>query len=71
MAVPVVAREVFGDALPAAERYAALLAGAGVERGLIGPRESTLVPARACPALCSVSSGPICRSFCSSRCSAA
>jgi len=40
MAVPVVAREVFGDALPAAERYAALLAGAGVERGLIGPREA-------------------------------
>ena len=30
---------VFGDALPAAERYAEFLAGAGVERGLIGPRE--------------------------------
>ncbi|HEU5157559.1 MAG TPA: 16S rRNA (guanine(527)-N(7))-methyltransferase RsmG [Streptosporangiaceae bacterium] len=40
MSVPVVAREVFGDALPAAERYAELLAGAGVERGLIGPREA-------------------------------
>jgi 16S rRNA (guanine527-N7)-methyltransferase len=39
MSVPAMAREVFGDALPAAERYAALLAGAGVERGLIGPRE--------------------------------
>ncbi|MBT2207004.1 16S rRNA (guanine(527)-N(7))-methyltransferase RsmG [Actinomadura sp. NEAU-AAG7] len=33
------AREVFGDALPIAERYAAFLADAGVERGLIGPRE--------------------------------
>ncbi|MFC5744944.1 16S rRNA (guanine(527)-N(7))-methyltransferase RsmG [Actinomadura rugatobispora] len=31
--------EVFGDALPVAERYAAFLAEAGVERGLIGPRE--------------------------------
>ncbi|WUI04549.1 16S rRNA (guanine(527)-N(7))-methyltransferase RsmG [Spirillospora sp. NBC_00431] len=30
---------VFGDALPAAERYAAFLETAGVERGLIGPRE--------------------------------
>ena len=27
------------DRLPLVERYAALLAGAGVERGLIGPRE--------------------------------
>ncbi|WP_131736522.1 16S rRNA (guanine(527)-N(7))-methyltransferase RsmG [Actinomadura roseirufa] len=34
------AREVFGDALPVAERYAAFLADAGVERGLIGPREA-------------------------------
>ncbi|MGI5205670.1 16S rRNA (guanine(527)-N(7))-methyltransferase RsmG [Spirillospora sp. CA-108201] len=34
------AREVFGDALPTAERYAAFLAEAGVERGLIGPREA-------------------------------
>ncbi|MBG6092274.1 16S rRNA (guanine(527)-N(7))-methyltransferase RsmG [Actinomadura viridis] len=31
--------EVFGDALPVAERYAKFLAEAGVERGLIGPRE--------------------------------
>ena len=31
--------EVFGDALPVAERYAAFLADAGVVRGLIGPRE--------------------------------
>ncbi len=30
---------VFGDALPAAERYVARLAGDGVARGLIGPRE--------------------------------
>ncbi|MFI0486439.1 16S rRNA (guanine(527)-N(7))-methyltransferase RsmG [Actinomadura sp. 9N215] len=30
---------VFGDALPVAERYAAFLETAGVERGLIGPRE--------------------------------
>ena len=36
---PPVAAGVFGDALPAAERYAALLASAGVTRGLIGPRE--------------------------------
>ena len=34
-----IAREVFGDALPVAERYAAFLGTAGVERGLIGPRE--------------------------------
>jgi 16S rRNA (guanine527-N7)-methyltransferase len=31
---------VFGDALGQVEAYAALLAGAGVERGLIGPREA-------------------------------
>jgi 16S rRNA (guanine527-N7)-methyltransferase len=30
---------VFGAMLPAAERYAQLLAGAGVTRGLLGPRE--------------------------------
>ncbi|WP_433330973.1 16S rRNA (guanine(527)-N(7))-methyltransferase RsmG [Spirillospora sp. CA-294931] len=34
-----IAQEVFGDALPTAERYADFLADAGVERGLIGPRE--------------------------------
>jgi 16S rRNA (guanine527-N7)-methyltransferase len=34
---PSVAREVFGPALPIVERYAALLAGPGVERGLLGP----------------------------------
>jgi len=36
---PPEAAEVFGDRLPIARHYAALLAGAGVERGLIGPRE--------------------------------
>jgi 16S rRNA (guanine527-N7)-methyltransferase len=36
---PPIAREIFGDALPAAERYTEFLAGPGVERGLIGPRE--------------------------------
>lgn len=34
---PPAAAAVFGDALPLAERYAELLAGPGVERGLIGP----------------------------------
>ncbi|MCW2542720.1 MAG: methyltransferase GidB [Frankiales bacterium] len=34
------AAAVFGTALPQLEAYAALLAGAGVERGLIGPREA-------------------------------
>lgn len=36
---PLVARRVFSDALPAVERYAALLAEEGTVRGLIGPRE--------------------------------
>lgn len=36
---PEVAATVFGPALPAAEKYAALLASEGVTRGLIGPRE--------------------------------
>ncbi|HEV2888875.1 MAG TPA: 16S rRNA (guanine(527)-N(7))-methyltransferase RsmG [Frankiaceae bacterium] len=30
---------LFGDTLPLAERYEAWLAGAGIERGLLGPRE--------------------------------
>ncbi|GAA3213118.1 16S rRNA (guanine(527)-N(7))-methyltransferase RsmG [Actinocorallia longicatena] len=38
-AVPPEAESVFGEALPTAERYWNLLATAGVERGLIGPRE--------------------------------
>lgn len=37
---PAHAAAVFGDALPVVERYAGLLAGPGVERGLIGPRET-------------------------------
>jgi 16S rRNA (guanine527-N7)-methyltransferase len=34
------AREIFGPAFPLAERYAELLAGPGIERGLVGPREA-------------------------------
>ena len=37
---PAAARELFGPKLPQAEAYAALLVGAGVERGLIGPAEA-------------------------------
>jgi len=40
LAAPAAARPVFGPALGLAERYAELLAGPGVERGLIGPREA-------------------------------
>ncbi len=36
---PGAAAEIFGDRLDIARRYADLLADAGVERGLIGPRE--------------------------------
>ncbi|MDX1893173.1 16S rRNA (guanine(527)-N(7))-methyltransferase RsmG [Mycolicibacterium sp. 050158] len=36
---PPVAASVFGDRLDVAERYASVLAGAGIERGLIGPSE--------------------------------
>jgi 16S rRNA (guanine527-N7)-methyltransferase len=36
---PAAARAVFGDRLELAERFAGLLAGDAVERGLIGPRE--------------------------------
>lgn len=38
-ATPAVAREVFGDALERTEAFARILAGAAVERGLLGPRE--------------------------------
>ena len=38
-AAPEAAAGIFGAALPAAERYVARLAGDGVIRGLIGPRE--------------------------------
>ncbi len=37
---PATAAAVFGEHLPALEAYAVLLAGPGVERGLIGPRET-------------------------------
>ena len=36
---PAAAERVFGDRLQLARRYAGLLAGPGVERGLLGPRE--------------------------------
>ena len=36
---PEAAAKVFGNRMPAAQRYAELLAGPGVERGLLGPRE--------------------------------
>jgi 16S rRNA (guanine527-N7)-methyltransferase len=37
---PAVAAAALGDALPVLETYAGILAGAGVERGLLGPREA-------------------------------
>ncbi|MEX2289227.1 MAG: 16S rRNA (guanine(527)-N(7))-methyltransferase RsmG [Mycobacteriales bacterium] len=37
---PASAVGVFGDALPVLQAYAALLAGPGVQRGLLGPREA-------------------------------
>jgi len=40
LAPPPAAAQVFGDRLDLACRYAELLAGPGVERGLIGPREA-------------------------------
>jgi 16S rRNA (guanine527-N7)-methyltransferase len=40
---PPEAREIFGSVLPVAERYARLLAGAAVERGLLGPGEAVRV----------------------------
>ncbi|MBV2364093.1 16S rRNA (guanine(527)-N(7))-methyltransferase RsmG [Streptomonospora nanhaiensis] len=39
VAPPEHAPALFGDSLPRVERYAEVLAAAGVERGLIGPRE--------------------------------
>jgi 16S rRNA (guanine527-N7)-methyltransferase len=39
-APPPAAAAAFGDRLDRAQRYAQILAGAGVERGLIGPREA-------------------------------
>jgi 16S rRNA (guanine527-N7)-methyltransferase len=37
--MPAIARSIFGEAADRAERYAGLLAGPGVERGLLGPNE--------------------------------
>lgn len=37
--LPAAAEAIFGDAADGARRYAEILAGAGVERGLLGPRE--------------------------------
>jgi 16S rRNA (guanine527-N7)-methyltransferase len=42
-APPAVAAAVFGERLSLAVRYAELLTGSGVERGLIGPREAERV----------------------------
>lgn len=42
-AAPAAAAEIFGPRLEVAERYAELLAGAAVERGLLGPREAERV----------------------------
>ena len=38
-APPAAAEAIFGDATERAQPYAEILAGAGVERGLLGPRE--------------------------------
>jgi len=38
-AAPDAAVDLFGSELGRAQRYAQILAGAGVERGLLGPRE--------------------------------
>lgn len=38
-----VAQEVFGEQLPLAQRYVDLLATAGIERGLLGPREAARI----------------------------
>ncbi len=42
-AAPAVAAEIFGPALDRATRYVELLATAGVQRGLIGPREAARI----------------------------
>jgi 16S rRNA (guanine527-N7)-methyltransferase len=42
-AAPPAAKEIFGAALGEAERYAGLLAGPGVERGLLGPAETARI----------------------------
>ena len=60
----IAAAEMFGDALPQAERYAELLTGVGVERGVLGPAEADRIwerhllncgaVARLVPAKCSL-----------------
>jgi 16S rRNA (guanine527-N7)-methyltransferase len=40
---PRAAQEAFGEQLPLAQRYVALLVSAGVERGLLGPREAARI----------------------------
>ncbi|WP_375482844.1 16S rRNA (guanine(527)-N(7))-methyltransferase RsmG [uncultured Mycobacterium sp.] len=42
-AAPAAAAEIFGPRLEVAERYAELLAGAAVQRGLVGPHEAERV----------------------------
>ena len=42
-APPPEAARLFGSAFPTAERYVGLLAGPGIERGLLGPREASRV----------------------------
>jgi 16S rRNA (guanine527-N7)-methyltransferase len=46
MSAPAEAAAVFGDRFALAERYAGWLAGAGVERGLLGPQEAERVWSR-------------------------
>jgi 16S rRNA (guanine527-N7)-methyltransferase len=58
------AAEMFGESLPQAEKYAALLTGVGVERGVVGPAEADKIwdrhllncggVARLVPAKCAV-----------------
>ncbi len=60
----IAAGEMFGSVLPTAERYAELLTGAGVERGIVGPGEADRIwdrhllncgaVARLVPARCSL-----------------
>jgi 16S rRNA (guanine527-N7)-methyltransferase len=40
LASAALAADMFGDALPQAEKYASLLVGPGVERGVVGPAEA-------------------------------
>ncbi|GFG73767.1 ribosomal RNA small subunit methyltransferase G [Mycobacterium botniense] len=42
-ALPEAAKVVFGSRLDIAEKYATMVAGAGVERGILGPREASRI----------------------------